>query len=197
MFNPSPQLINRLTESCDGTYASIVAVRLYSRLMGMNLRYFPDLALSNKCVPVVHFNDELNEMIADMKNVMSAHNGLGIASNQCGYNKNVMLVKDNKGAIHEFINPVIIETQGMTTMKEGCLSAPSVFLNISRPESVLLQYQDRTGESHKIMAEGQEARCILHEMDHLLGVSFLDKVNRSVRKAALSQIKKIVKNSIA
>ena len=170
---------------------------VYRRLMGLGLKYFNDVALQTPCQAVTVFDESISVIIGEMKNVMSVHNGIGISANQCGFTEAIMLVKDKKGEVHTFINPVVIETEGMDIMSEGCLSAPEVFLSIARPTSVLLQYQDVSGETKKIMAEGIEARCILHEMEHLRGESFLKHVSRNIRKIALSKIKKYLKNNIA
>lgn len=159
----------------------------------MGLRYFPDLALSNKCQPVTVFDDVLKEKVEEMKNIMSYHNGLGISANQCGFFDTMFLMKDSKGEVQVFVNPTVVETDGLVRMKEACLSAPGITLGIERPASVLLQYQDINGETKKIMAEGIEARCILHEMEHLEGKSFLSHVNREARKAALAHVKRHVK----
>lgn len=169
----------------------------YERINAMNLLYFPDEYLSNPCRKITHFDSSLKEIIAEMKNHMSYHKGLGLTANQVGYGIAVMIVKDKKDVVHEFINPQVIETDGSISMSEGCLSAPSIFLEITRPSSVLLQYQDITGEIKQVMAEGIEARCILHEMEHINGESFMKNVNRTVRKIALSKLKKYLKNNVA
>lgn len=196
MFNISTiSYHNWFREMYDYTEES---VHIYRRITAMNLKYFPDNALSVKCVPVTDFNTEsLKDKLAEMRNIMSYHNGVGIAANQCGYVDAMILVKDNKGTVHEFINPKVTATDGSINMSEGCLSSPLIFINVTRAESLTLSYQDVTGEHHQIMAEGKEARIILHEMEHLSGVSYLSHVNRNQRKALLSQLKKYLKKTIA
>lgn len=101
-----------------------------------------------------------------------------------------MIIRDAKGTIHEFINPQIVSTDGSVIMNEGCLSAPGIFLTITRPESLQIKFQDRTGESKQVVAEGIEARTILHEMEHLRGDFYFNRVNRVQRKAAEKMLKK-------
>jgi peptide deformylase len=156
----------------------------------MNLFYYPAKVLEIPCEVVVDFNDELNLLLDGMKEVMLKHNGLGLSANQVGVSKRVMIVKNNKGEIYEFINPVVIDVADADSLPEGCLSFPGIFLDIIRPTSVMFQYQDRTGEVKKAMAEGIEARCFLHEMDHLKGKTMLDSVNRDMRKTVKSKMKK-------
>jgi peptide deformylase len=159
----------------------------------MKLLYYPNVSLTTKCEPIVEFNEELHALLDQMKQVMLEHKGVGLSANQVGVHKQVMLMQDNKNNVHELINPVIVDTQGMVSMSEGCLSAPNVYIPVARPEAVLIQYQDRTGEVKKVMAEGLEARVILHEMDHLQGEFYFNRVNRQTRKAAIAKLKKVLK----
>lgn len=172
------------------------ALVVYRRLMNFNLVYFPDESLSTPTSFVTEFNSDLDQLIQEMKVIMEVNNGIGLSANQIGHSKSVIIVRDNKGIIHEMVNPVLIESEGEVTLKEGCLSSPGIFLPIKRAENVLIQYQDKTGENKRIMAEGMEARCLLHELEHLKGESFLDHTNRATRKSALSQIKKYKKNNV-
>lgn len=157
----------------------------------MKLLFYPNKILEQKCDMVINFDVELGETLDEMKKVMEAHNGIGLAANQVGLTKRIIIIKTSKGETYEFINPVIIEMDGMITMQEGCLSAKSIYLNITRPSDVLLQYQDRTGEIKKIMAQGIEARTILHECEHLDGKFYFSKVNRQERKIAKAKLRKL------
>jgi peptide deformylase len=156
----------------------------------MNIIKYPNDILETPCEPVTEFNDELRDIITKMKDVMQKAGGIGLSANQVGISKSFFIIKDSKGSIVEFINPKIIDVEGMVNFREGCLSAPNVYLNVFRPEAVLIEYQDVTGEKRKTYAEGLEARTILHEYDHLQGVFYFSKVNRATRKAALSQLKR-------
>ena len=159
----------------------------------MKLVYYPDKALETKCEPVTEFNEDLNNLLDGMKQVMLTNNGLGLSANQVSVLKRIMVIQTVKKEIYELINPVLLDGEGLVSMSEGCLSATSIYLNIERPASVMFQYQDRTGEIKKAMAEGIEARTFLHELDHLNGVFYFSKVNRQTRKIALSKLKKALR----
>lgn len=156
----------------------------------MELIYYPNEVLTTKCTPVTEFDVVLANELDQMKDVMLVHNGVGLAANQIGLTKSMFIIKTTKGDVVEMVNPIIIETEGLVQMQEGCLSYAGIFLPIFRPATVVVSYQDRTGELHKVMAEGLEAREIQHEYEHTQGVSFLSKVSRPVRKAALSKLRK-------
>jgi peptide deformylase len=125
-----------------------------------------------------------------MARLMRLHGGVGLAAPQIGVLSSVFIIKDNKHNVIEFINPKIISTDGTILLNEGCLSAPKIFLPIPRAESVHLEYQNLQGETKQVVAEGIEARAILHEYDHLQGKFYFDLVNRATRKAAISKLEK-------
>lgn len=159
----------------------------------MSLIYYPDNALASKCDKIVVFDDTVGNLFDDLTYTMNKHKGVGLSANQIGRFEQAMIIKSAKGEIYEMANPIIIETEGSVSLKEGCLSAPSIYFDITRPASVLVQYQDRHGEVKKAMAEGIEARAILHECEHLQGEFFFKHVNRQQRKIAISKLRKIPK----
>lgn len=159
----------------------------------MELIYYPNQLLESKCEPVTVFDTNLHALLDGMKATMLLHNGVGLSANQVGVLQQVMIVQATKGETYEMINPVLLEVDGQTVMSEGCLSSPTIFLPVMRSSAVVIQYQDRTGEVKKAMAQGTEARCVLHELDHLSGVFYFSKVNRQMRKEAISKLKKVLK----
>lgn len=156
----------------------------------MTLLRFPHPTLNTKCEPVLEFDARLGIIFDEMTRIMNLHKGVGLAANQIGEYWRMVVIKSTKGEIYEMANPIIIETEGTVSMSEGCLSAPDIYLDIVRPASVMIQYQDRHGEVKKAMAEGIEARAILHEIDHLEGIFYFSKVNRERRKIAISKLRK-------
>lgn len=156
----------------------------------MKLHYYPNEGLKIASTPVLVFNDSLHKELDEMKKIMLEHKGLGLAANQVGLHRRMFIFKDDKGVVHEVINPKIKSTNGAVSISEGCLSAPDIFVAIVRPENVTIEYQDRHGETKTAIAYGLEARAVLHEYDHLEGVFFLDKVNRQTRRAALAKLKR-------
>lgn len=159
----------------------------------MKLIYYSNKILDTKCEPVTVFDDQLCKELDEMAVLMRDNAGLGLAANQVGLNKRMFIFKDNKNEIYEIINPKVVYMEGAVSISEGCLSFPTIFIAVIRSESIQISYQDRKGEEKSGYAAGIEARVILHELDHLDGINFLSKVNRQTRKAALSQLKKVLK----
>lgn len=163
---------------------------IFCKEKDMKILIYPNSMLSVLTEPVLSFNEHLIDVLEGMKTAMLNAKGLGLSANQVGIDKQILIIRDAKGTIHEFINPQIISTDGSVIMNEGCLSAPGIFLTITRPESLQIKFQDRTGESKQVVAEGIEARTILHEMEHLRGDFYFNRVNRVQRKAAEKMLKK-------
>jgi len=133
------------------------------------------LRLKSKEVDVI--NDRIKLLIDDMLETMYHNNGAGLAAPQVGILKRIVVIDVGDGPI-EIINPKIIEIDGEQVAAEGCLSIPGVFGEVKRPAYVVVEALDRNGK--KIRVEGKEllARAICHELDHLDGILFTDKVIR-------------------
>tara|TARA_Y100001968_G_scaffold100776_1_gene90688 strand:- start:1437 stop:1850 length:414 start_codon:yes stop_codon:yes gene_type:complete len=113
---------------------------------------------------------------------MYSAKGIGLAAPQVGVQKRILVIdlnfEDPESTPNVFINPEIISSSAtLDTYEEGCLSIPGVYLNVVRPSTIKLSYRDEMGRPKKMNAEGLMARCIQHEIDHLNGVLFVDKVN--------------------
>lgn len=159
----------------------------------MNLIYYPNKILTTPTKEVINFDETLKKELDEMVSIMLKYNGLGIASNQCGLNKSMFVFKDRKNEIHKVINPKILSMEGEVSISEGCLSFPQIFISVLRPETIEIQYWDDKGEEQTGIAYDMDARVILHEMDHLRGIDFLSYTNRATRKAAQSQLRKLLK----
>lgn len=142
---------------------------------------FPDISIPESGKP-------LHETLDEMAKIMRSENGIGLAANQVGLPYRIFIMQDNKGKIWEFINPRILESEGVVWMNEGCLSAPGVLLQIPRAGQVCVEAQDRNGEIFKVIALDLEAVCVQHEMDHLNGIFFTEKVDRQQRRAAFRKL---------
>ncbi|MFC1619052.1 peptide deformylase [Candidatus Neomarinimicrobiota bacterium] len=120
----------------------------------------------------------LQPLLEDMFETMYEEEGMGLAANQVGLDLNFAVIdithNDEDDYPRVIVNPEILETSGDYDMEEGCLSIPEIRATISRPEKILVQYQDETGEIHKEYVEGLLARVIQHEVDHLNGVYYID-----------------------
>ena len=121
------------------------------------------------------FNERLHILLDDMKETMYHAEGVGLAAVQVGILKRVVVVDVGDGVL-ELINPEIIETRGEVTDVEGCLSVPGESGNVTRPEYVKIKAQNRDGVWRRYEGEGLKARCFCHEIDHLDGILYTDKV---------------------
>ncbi len=142
-----------------------------------NLRYDGDEILKKKSREVETIDDKLQILIDDMIETMHKYNGVGLAAVQVGILKRVIVIDlyDDKGPI-VLINPVIIKTKGEQEVEEGCLSFPNQFAKVKRPAEVIVEYTDRKGKKMKVKAKELLAQAICHEIDHLNGEIFMDKI---------------------
>jgi peptide deformylase len=131
--------------------------------------------LRQRSPEITAVDDDLRRLIADMFETMDAAHGVGLAANQIGATRRVAVVSADE---HRFamINPVIVEAEGRDTAEEGCLSIPDIFADVTRPERVVLSALDADGKPFQLEASGLTARAIQHEIDHLDGILFLDRV---------------------
>ena len=134
-----------------------------------------DDLLRKKCKVVKDFDEKLEELLDDMKETMYANNGMGLAAPQVGVLKRVVVMEVNN-QFYELINPEIISEEGEDIEKEGCLSCGKVNEPVKRPYKVTVKAQDRFGYEFTLTGEKWLARCICHEVDHLNGILFVDKV---------------------
>ncbi|AGC68341.1 peptide deformylase Def [Thermoclostridium stercorarium subsp. stercorarium DSM 8532] len=139
-----------------------------------------DEILRKKSKPVKEINDRINELIDDMLDTMYDANGVGLAAPQVGVLKRICVIDVGEGPI-VLINPEKIEESAEQVVDiEGCLSIPGVYGEVKRPERVVVKALNRKGESFTIEGTGLLARALCHEMDHLDGILFEDKVIRYV-----------------
>lgn len=142
-----------------------------------NLRYEGDEILKKKSREVEVIDDKIQILIDDMIETMHKYNGVGLAAVQVGILKKVVVIDlyDDKGPI-VLINPVILKTKGEQEVDEGCLSFPNEFAKVIRPAEVTAEYTDRNGKKIKVKAKELLAQAICHEVDHLNGEVFIDKI---------------------
>ena len=142
-----------------------------------NLRYEGDEILKKKSRDVEVIDDKIQVLIDDMIETMHKYNGVGLAAVQVGILKKVVVIDlyDDKGPI-VLINPVILKTKGEQEVDEGCLSFPNEFAKVIRPAEVTAEYTDRKGKRIKVKAKELLAQAICHEVDHLNGEVFIDKI---------------------
>lgn len=136
-----------------------------------------DEILYKVCKPVKVFDKRLWILLDDMYDTMKSRDGVGLAAPQVGILKRAVVIDVGEGRV-ELLNPEIISTSGSQTGSEGCLSVPGVFGEVERPNEVTVRAQDRNGEFFEISGTELLARAFCHEVEHLDGKLFLDKVIR-------------------
>ena len=142
----------------------------------------------------------LQKLIDDMVDTMYAAPGVGLAANQVGVSKRLMVIDLSVGKrpneLHVFINAEIVEAEGEITEEEGCLSIPDFVEVVTRPERVKLRYTDRNGEEREMWGEGLMARAMSHEIDHLNGTLFVDHLRGFKKERILKKITKLAKSGM-
>lgn len=138
---------------------------------------YPDDILTTECEPVTTFDRALTRLVSDMYKTMEAADGVGLAAPQINIAKQIAVVDIGDGSGRfDLINPVILEESGEQTGIEGCLSFPGLYGDVKRAYYVKVQAQNRKGETYVLEAEDFLARAIQHEIDHLHGILFTEKV---------------------
>ena len=142
------------------------------------IRQEGDEILKKKSRPVEKIDDKVRELIKDMIETMHQYDGVGLAAVQVGILKRIVVIDtyEEGSQVYILINPEIIETKGLREVEEGCLSFPNKFAKVERPEKVTVKALNEKGEEITIKAEGLLAQAICHEVDHLNGEVFIDKI---------------------
>jgi len=169
---------------------------------------YPDKRLKMISKPVERFDEELHTLLDDMYETMIAKNGVGLAAIQVGVPLRVLIInvpvetdsedpreQQPKENTLEVINPVILEAEGKTRYQEGCLSVPGYFEEVDRHKKVRIEYQDRHGKKFIIEDDEFLAIALQHEIDHLDGKVFVEKLSILKRKKFEKEWKKRLKKS--
>lgn len=161
---------------------------------------YPDKRLRLISKEVTVFDKELHTLLDDMYDTMLSKKGVGLAAIQIGVAQRVLIINMpeddsediilNREDTLEIINPVFIKKEGSCKHQEGCLSIPGVYEDIERAESIVLEYQDRYGEKHLIENNDFLAIALQHEIDHLDGKVFIEKLSFIKRKKFEKEWKK-------
>jgi peptide deformylase len=158
---------------------------------------FPDPVLATPGVPVTVFDDALRHLVAEMFESMYVAQGIGLAAPQIGLSKRLTVIdvsfKKNPQDKLVLINPEVVERKGKQMEEEGCLSLPEIREKVKRDAWVKVRAQNERGEWFEVEGEELLARAMLHEIDHLDGVLFIDRISRLKRELVLRKIKKMQK----
>lgn len=160
---------------------------------------FGDPVLKSKALPVSRFDDDLRAEIARMGGLMEDSLGVGLASNQIGRLRRLLVYKvEPDSPLQALINPQIDwSSKDEEVFEEGCLSLQGVSLDVERPIHVRVRARDEHGEEILVEASGFEARVIQHEMDHLDGVLILDRAPRDQRREAMRSLREQLDDAAA
>ena len=157
----------------------------------LNVRKYGDPVLRRKAEPVTEVTTELKRIIADMVDTMYDEVGIGLAAPQVGISKRLIVIADEEGrGVQALLNPTIVDRGGEVTGEEGCLSIPGVFAPVTRAAWVKVEARSVDGKPLAINARGLRARVLQHEIDHLDGVLFIDRVEPMLRDRIKRKIKK-------
>ena len=157
------------------------------------IRIYGDPVLRKKSESVAQITPEIKKIVRDMTEIMEKNDGIGLAAPQVGISKSIITMETKDGPLG-FINPrVLKESQEKIITEEGCLSFPGLFLKIKRPKSVEVEswVLNREKRLVKVKTSGLLARILLHELDHLNGVLFIDRISFIQRLKIRRTLKKI------
>jgi peptide deformylase len=167
---------------------------------------WPAKVLETKAEKVTEFDDQLRQLVSDMHETMQTSNGIGLAANQVGVLKRIVTMEipwsgdryeepeSSKEDWHDrkftFINPVVLKKAGKTKYQEGCLSFPDIFDFVDRSDQVWIKAQDEFGVEFEIRATGLLSICIQHEIDHIDGIVFINRMSPLKRELIKKKISK-------
>jgi peptide deformylase len=153
---------------------------------------FPDPRLRKKAAAVEAVDAPLRALIDDMFETMYSAPGIGLAATQVDVHRRLLVadVSSDKDDAHVFINPEILEKDGVTVTEEGCLSVPGYFEEVERAEHIKVRYLDRDGAERVEEFEGLLAVCVQHEIDHLDGKLFVDYLSEAKRQRIRKKLEK-------
>jgi peptide deformylase len=151
----------------------------------LELHYLGDRVLRQPAKRITKIDDEIRQLARQMLQTMYSEDGIGLAAPQVGVHKQLLVVDCNLDDATTpaliLVNPVISrQSRSLCVIQEGCLSIPGVFLDVSRPTEIEVSYKDEMGRPQKLVATDLLARVIQHEMDHLNGVLFVDRVDNAL-----------------
>jgi peptide deformylase len=168
-------------------------------MAALPIRLYGDPVLREKCANVDQIDGDVQAVVRSLVDSVTEAEGLGLAAPQIGVTKRVVVVIEPKGDERKYlalINPEIVSACGEDTAEEGCLSIPGIYEKVKRPQSVVVSGLNQSGERVTLEANGLMARAFCHEIDHLDGVMFVDRigmVRRGLLKGRLGAIKKQAK----
>jgi peptide deformylase len=156
----------------------------------LEVRLYGDPVLRRRAAPVTGMTPEIEGSLTDMIDTMHTEVGIGLAATQVGIELRMLVVDEGRGQARAYLNPVIVEQGGEQVGEEGCLSLPGIYADVCRAEWVVVEAMDRAGASFRRRASGLLARVLQHEIDHLDGILFIDRLDKVTRDRLKRQIRR-------
>ena len=156
----------------------------------LSMRRYGDPILRLLAAPVATVTPEIKTLIADMAETMWHQVGIGLAAPQIGVSLRIFVMDDGKRGARAIVNPVVTERGGVVKEEEGCLSLPGIFAEVERSKSLRIEGLDGEGQPISFEAQGLQAKIIQHELDHLDGVLFIDRLPPVTRDRIKKKIQK-------
>lgn len=158
----------------------------------LSILHYPDPRLHKVAAPVKQVNDKIRHLIKDMAETMYAAPGIGLAATQVDVHQRLLVIdiSETQSELQVFINPEIIASEGEAECEEGCLSVPGIYEKVTRAAKVTVTALDEHGRQRTVVADGLLAVCIQHEMDHLVGRVFVEKLSRLKQQRIVAKLSK-------
>ncbi|MFQ5585312.1 MAG: peptide deformylase [Thermodesulfobacteriota bacterium] len=168
----------------------------------LNVLTYPDPFLRTKAKPVDEVDESVRQLIDDMVETMHSARGIGLAATQVGDDRRIIVLDVPEEEEHEkgknlftLVNPEIVSREGETKFEEGCLSVPGFTADVKRAATITVKALDREGKAVEFTAEELLSIAIQHEIDHLDGILFIDRLSRIKRELLKRKIKKVIEDA--
>jgi peptide deformylase len=164
----------------------------------LQILHYPDERLHKVAAPVANVDDNIRRLVRDMADTMYAAPGIGLAATQVDFHQQVIVIdiSEAKNDLMVFINPKLVNAEGMQEYEEGCLSVPGVYEKVKRPEKATVEALDINGQPFTLKTDGLLAVCIQHEMDHLKGKVFVEYLSQLKQSRIKHKMKKRLRETM-
>ncbi|HZK40648.1 MAG TPA: peptide deformylase [Atribacterota bacterium] len=156
----------------------------------LEIKEYGEPVLRGKALPLKEITPEILNLIKDMAETMYTDSGVGLAAPQVGVSKRIIIIDGEEDGLIVLINPMIVKSEGEVVEEEGCLSVPGIYSKVKRSSRVTVKAINENGDSIEITKESLTARALQHEIDHLDGILFIDRIGRMERQMLLNKLKK-------
>jgi len=156
----------------------------------LEIKEYGEPVLREKALPVKEITPEILNFIKDMAETMYTDSGVGLAAPQAGVSKRIIVIDGDEDGLIALVNPTIVKSEGEVEDEEGCLSLPGIYSQVKRSSKVTVKALNENGDPIEITKEGLTARALQHEIDHLDGILFVDRIGRMERQILLKKLKK-------